>query len=992
MSAITWLHISDLQFSSSRTYDANVVLQALLGDIEKRIEWYNLRPNFITVTGDIAFAGKPVEYDLARQFFDELLYSTTLNKSRLFLIPGNHDVDRDLVSQGARNIGDTLTDRENVNAILSSPGDRQLMFARFGGYAAFVNSYLRDHLPFDSDRYFYVQKLDLLGRRIAVLGLNSAWLATSEGDEPKGLVVGELQVRSALEQSANADLKIALLHHPFSRLRHFDRDDVEPMLCDGCDFVLHGHAHRTGVLSLSGPSTNAMVIAAGTGGAIGRYPNSYSFVQLDLAEGTGTVYLRRYSDDRGGIWTRDTITYQNASTGRYSFRFAIAQPEIEPQILHAGDEIRQGQYRILERIHEGGMASVWLAEQPELGGRKVAIKEPRLDRAHRQELERRFRQEIELAPQLERLPHVVRPYTLEHRIDGTPLLVMEYVEGGSLADLIAENPDGLPIGQALKIAQDALLALGAFHRLPGTPVHRDVKPSNILLDRRRGALLSDFGLTQFPGRSRRSRLMARSHPGTPLYMAPEQEQATALLTPAADLYALGCVLFEMLTGQQYRRLMPGTRASKLRPEVPEWLDEVLVRVLAEDPKERYQNAKDMAEALEPQISWLPGYTLEDKYEIVAKVTTTGKCEIYEAQQLLHARQTVAIKRLKPDRLLEKEALEPSEAHERFEREIAILRHIDHEYVLRLLDEGGEIRNGNRYLVTQFADRGSLSDYLQDQPDNRLNPLEALDIAIATCQAIGALHQLGIIHRDIKPGNIFLFSVPDGYAVKLGDFSIAKVPKTWFLYDTITQVDAFLGTYRYSAPEQFASELNDPRSDLYGWAAVFFEILTGESLVHALTGEPSEVSFMALLQYYRQVRDDGLPASFFADRGIPPELIPLLQKALRKNPENRYQSTKELLRDLIHVQTELTSPSPEARYRMGLELWATGELHSAIEQLEEIPPAEKEFGDAQSALARIYEELGNRFFFRLRFIAAIKHWSESDRIRRGVQRAESKGQP
>lgn len=212
MSAITWLHISDLQFSTSSTYDANVVLQALLGDIEKRIEWYCLRPNFITVTGDIAFAGKPVEYDLARQFFDELLLSTTLNKSRLFLIPGNHDVDRDWVSQGARNIGDALTDRDNVNAVLSSPGDRQLMFARFGGYAAFVNSYLRDYSPFDSDRYFYVQRLDILGRRIAVLGLNSAWLATSEGDESKGLVVGELQVRNALEQSANADLKIALLH------------------------------------------------------------------------------------------------------------------------------------------------------------------------------------------------------------------------------------------------------------------------------------------------------------------------------------------------------------------------------------------------------------------------------------------------------------------------------------------------------------------------------------------------------------------------------------------------------------------------------------------------------------------------------------------------------------------------------------------------------------------------------------------------------------
>ncbi|HSR34629.1 MAG TPA: metallophosphoesterase, partial [Anaerolineae bacterium] len=92
MSAITWLHISDLQFHDSRASDTDVVLQALLRDIETRIKWYSLRPDFIAVTGDIAFSGKPAEYDLARHFFDDLLDAASLDKSRLFLIPGNHDV------------------------------------------------------------------------------------------------------------------------------------------------------------------------------------------------------------------------------------------------------------------------------------------------------------------------------------------------------------------------------------------------------------------------------------------------------------------------------------------------------------------------------------------------------------------------------------------------------------------------------------------------------------------------------------------------------------------------------------------------------------------------------------------------------------------------------------------------------------------------------------------------------------------------------------
>jgi serine/threonine protein kinase/predicted MPP superfamily phosphohydrolase len=986
MSAITWLHLSDLQFSTSRTYDTNVVLRALLRDIEKRLEWYSLQPDLIAVTGDIAFSGKPVEYGLAQEFFDELLETTSLSKARLFLVPGNHDVDRELISPGARNIGSSLTDRETVNGILASAGDRQLMFARLGSYTTFVNDYLGEYLPFDKDRFFYVRVLDLLGRRVALLGLNSAWLSTSDQDEAEGIVIGERQVRAALALAADADLKIALMHHPFDQLREFDREEVEPMLSDGCDFVLHGHVHRTNVLSLSGPGTKAMVVAAGARQAVRRYPNSYNFVQLNLAASTGSVYLRRYSDERGGFWTRDALTYRNASTGRYSFRLAIGEPDIELTTLQPGDEIRSGQYHIVSCIHEGGMATVWLAEQPEFGGRKVAVKEPKLEKQHRQELERRFRQEIELAPQLERLPHVVRTYTLEHRTDGTPLLVMEYVDGGSLADLISRNPDGLPIGQALKFTQDMLEALKGLHQLPDTPVHRDIKPGNILLDRERGALLSDFGLTQLPGKSRRSESRAKSHPGTPLYMAPEQEQSTVLLTPAADLYALGCVLFEMLTGERYKRLTPGTKASEIRPEVPEWLDRVLVKALAEDMWARYQSAEEMAKALEPRVSWPAGYVLEGKYEIQAKITTTGKCEIYQAQERRYARQTVAIKRLKPDRLLEKDGLEPGEAHARFEREIAILRQIEHRYVLRLLDEGGATEDGDRYLVTQFADKGSLREYLQAKPGNRLEPVEALEIAKAIAQGIGAIHRLGIIHRDIKPSNVFLFSDHDGYAIKLADFSISKVPRTWLVHETITQVDAFLGTVLYSAPEQLVSELDNPRSDLYAWAAVFFETLAGASLVQSLTGDSEDLSFMALLKYYRTSRDQELPAPFFTERGVPQELVPILQKALRKDPESRYQSAEELQRDLAHAQETLATSGAkaEACYRLGMERWVSGELQDAIEQFEQIPPGTNEFFEVQPALVKLYDQLGNRYFTTLRFIRAIKSWSSSDRIQRDIK--------
>ncbi len=270
--------------------------------------------------------------------------------------------------------------------------------------------------------------------------------------------------------------------------------------------------------------------------------------------------------------------------------------------IQPGQAILNGKYHILRLIGEGGMARVWLAEEPRFANRCVAIKEPRSDLPpdDLQELRQRYRHEIELASQLDRggVPNIVRAYTVEEMPEGAQLLVMEYMEGGSLADLMATHPDGLPVDRALAITRSILRALDAFHRLPMAPVHRDIKPANILLDARGDARLGDFGLAQLPGMSGRSRLLGASHPGTPMYMAPEQAASPQPLLPAADLYALACILFEMLTGQRYKRVRPGTKASDVRSDVLAWLDGVLAQALMEDPWDRYETAAGMAAALD----------------------------------------------------------------------------------------------------------------------------------------------------------------------------------------------------------------------------------------------------------------------------------------------------------------------------------------------------------------------------------------------------------
>jgi predicted phosphodiesterase len=228
-------------------------------------------------------------------------------------------VDRDLISPLAQAAGAALKDRAGANSVLTNAGDRRSILARFKGYARFTRGYLPGSQVFGDSRYFFVHTLELAGYRVALLGLTSAWLARG-GDEDHGrLVIGERQARAALEQAGDADFRIALLHHPFDWLQEFDREDSATLLANGCDFILHGHMHKLGLLQARGPDSNAMIIAAGACYDSREHPNSYNLVRLDLSTGEGTVILRTYSDKSGGFWTKDVMNFRNVPDGVYAF-------------------------------------------------------------------------------------------------------------------------------------------------------------------------------------------------------------------------------------------------------------------------------------------------------------------------------------------------------------------------------------------------------------------------------------------------------------------------------------------------------------------------------------------------------------------------------------------------------------------------------------------------------------------------------------------------
>jgi serine/threonine-protein kinase len=264
-----------------------------------------------------------------------------------------------------------------------------------------------------------------------------------------------------------------------------------------------------------------------------------------------------------------------------------------------------GRYRILRKLGSGGMANVYLAEDEELG-RRVAIKILNDRYANDELFIERFRREAKSAAGLSH-PNIVSIYD-RGQAEGTYYIAMEVIEGRSLKELILTRGP-LPIGQAVAFTLEILEALRFAHR--HGIIHRDVKPHNILIGER--LKVTDFGIAR-AGASQMTE--AGSIMGTAQYLSPEQARG-APVTASSDLYAVGIVLYEMLTGKvpftgdsaieiamKHLNELPKP-PSKIRPEIPEDLDHVVLRALAKGPEDRYQTAEEFAEDLHRVESGLP---------------------------------------------------------------------------------------------------------------------------------------------------------------------------------------------------------------------------------------------------------------------------------------------------------------------------------------------------------------------------------------------------
>jgi serine/threonine-protein kinase len=265
---------------------------------------------------------------------------------------------------------------------------------------------------------------------------------------------------------------------------------------------------------------------------------------------------------------------------------------------------RLGTYQLQQLLGTGGMASVYRATDTVLH-RDVAIKVLSPALSADEDFVQRFTREAQLIARL-RHPHVVQVYTLGDQ-DGRVYMVQELLPGPTLAQRLAElqaRREQMPLGEVARVIADLASALDAIHALG--IIHRDVKPGNAIYNAERSLVLTDFGIA----RSNVDATMTAAGImlGTPAYLSPEQASGTAL-TPASDVYALGIVAFELLTGRRpfesetasgllYQHLTtPPPAPSTLRPGLAPAVDAVVLRALSKEPGARFPSAGALAQTL-----------------------------------------------------------------------------------------------------------------------------------------------------------------------------------------------------------------------------------------------------------------------------------------------------------------------------------------------------------------------------------------------------------
>ncbi len=290
------LHLSDLHARDATRWATVPILTEARELLLRESDRDNI--DVLAFTGDIAYSGKPREYEIAEEWIESACLSPSglnLDRDRILFVPGNHDVDRALIRPSATALEDALaraTSQEKVAAFYTDSGSLSTLHERHQAYSAFCERIRRDtSLALSS----WTQHFEYHGLRIAFEGYCSSWLCRGD-DDPGRLLIGQPQLSERQVLRSSTDILIALLHHPLSDLMPFDEKNVDTHFRNHHQLVLRGHLHDPAAVFSRSNLGSYMQIAAGSLYETFQYPNSFNII--DLSDDLMSVDVRTY------VWTQ----------------------------------------------------------------------------------------------------------------------------------------------------------------------------------------------------------------------------------------------------------------------------------------------------------------------------------------------------------------------------------------------------------------------------------------------------------------------------------------------------------------------------------------------------------------------------------------------------------------------------------------------------------------------------------------------------------------
>jgi len=298
---ICWFHISDIHMRVSTAWSHDVVLKAMCEDIARQRK-EGTAADFILATGDLAFSGKADEYKLVTDLFDAISAASGVPKDRMFCVPGNHDIDRERQKMCFHGTRKFIESQNQIDLLLTPGEDMETLLKRQENYRTFQNAYFTgQERKGTDDGLGYASCITIDQVRLAIIGLDSAWLAEGGPADHGKLLVGERQVINAANLVGQFDshVVIGMAHHPFHLLQDFDRRPVQGRIERSCHFFHCGHLHVPEARTAGFSSSGCLTIAAGASFETRQHHNSYSLVTLDLLRAQRTVRTFQYNPANG---------------------------------------------------------------------------------------------------------------------------------------------------------------------------------------------------------------------------------------------------------------------------------------------------------------------------------------------------------------------------------------------------------------------------------------------------------------------------------------------------------------------------------------------------------------------------------------------------------------------------------------------------------------------------------------------------------------------